>query len=81
MTEESRDDIRQFVIALLREHGEMSRAALLRAVAEDRGLLARKRSLRSEVSTELRAMEAEGLLIDGGPMVWLDPEKVPPPHC
>ncbi len=77
MTEESRDDIRQFVIALLREHGEMSRAALLRAVAEDRGLLARKRSLRSEVSTELRAMESEGLLIDGGPMVWLDPEKVP----
>ncbi len=77
MTEESRDDIRQFVIALLREHGEMSRAALLRAVAEDRGLLARKRALRSEVSTELRAMETEGLLIDGGPMVWLDPDKVP----
>ncbi len=78
MTEESQDDIRQLVIALLRDQGEMSRAALLRAVAEDRGLLARKRSLRSEVASELRAMESEGLLIDGGPLVWLDPDKLPP---
>jgi hypothetical protein len=70
--------IRQIVIELLREHGEMSRAALLRAVAEHRQLEPRKRALRSEVSTELRELEREGVLIDGGPLVWLNSDH---PSC
>jgi hypothetical protein len=67
----SQPEIRQIVIELLTQHGAMSRAALLQAVAEHRAVAARKRSLRMEVSGELRRMETEGILIDGGPVVWL----------
>lgn len=71
-----RPDIRAIVLELLADGREMSRAALLRAVAEHRSIDPRQRALRAEVAGELRDMEAEQLLIDGGPVVWLDLEQV-----
>lgn len=47
------------------------RGVLLREAARRSGVPANDRKLRGQVAEELRRMEAKGVLVDGGPEVWL----------
>jgi len=63
--------IRAMLMQLLRQGAPVSRGQLLRHVARSVDLPPKKRALRGQVSGEIRKMQAEGLLVDGGPEVWL----------
>lgn len=67
----AREEIRLILLAALAGGGPISRAALLHAVAARCGVDPCRRSLRALVAGELRRLEDDGELIDGGPEVWL----------
>lgn len=65
------EKIRITLREILRTGQPVARGVLLRAVARQSGISPDDRKLRGRVAAELRRMEAEGFLIDGGPEVWL----------
>lgn len=71
MTAPDRARVRDLLLDALAGGAPASRSALLRRVADRWGIDPRKRSLRAIVARELRALEDEGRLVDGGPEVWL----------
>jgi len=72
-----KDTIRAILLEHLAAGAPVTRGALLRAVAEQVGVEAAKRQLRARVSGVLREMEREGLIVDGGPEVWIRSAPAP----
>lgn len=75
MTAPDRAGVRRLLLDALDGGAPVARAALLHFVARHAGVDPAQRRLRALVSTELRALEAEGRLVDGGPEVWLVPGR------
>ncbi len=63
--------IRDMLLRLLNAGERHTRGVLLSEVAKALGESPRNRKLRAKVSGALRRLEEEGLLVDGGPEVWL----------
>ncbi|MDQ7006694.1 MAG: hypothetical protein Q9Q40_05645 [Acidobacteriota bacterium] len=72
-----KDQIRAIVLECLAGGAPVPRGVLLRAVAGQVGVEAAKRQLRARVAGVLREMEREGLIVDGGPEVWMAPSTAP----
>ncbi len=71
----SASEIRAVLLEHLAGGAPVPRGVLLNAVAARSGVPAIQRKLRAQVAHELRALEDEGRLVDGGPLVWLDPPR------
>lgn len=63
--------IRDVVLESLATGAPVSRGRLLRVVAEHLGLPPEQRQLRAEVARVTRSLEAEGVIVDAGPEVYL----------
>ncbi len=59
------------MLEIVRERGVAVRSLLLKTVAERLGRSHDSRRLRVELSREIRTLFKEGILVDGGPEVWL----------
>lgn len=59
------------ILGLLEGGAPVARAALLHEIARRTGVDPRQRKLRALVACEIRDLEDEGRIVDGGPEVWL----------